>query len=246
MNFKALPKIDARYWVAISIASMCGTNLGDLFPDVFKLGTPVALIILGVCFIGLNLIDRASKSGNEAFYWLTILVVRAAATQIADFSVEQRHWAYFPVAAVLACMLVGLVAIHARTRGPEKERTLPRTSGWYWITMLTAGALGTIVGDGLGHAFGPMTTGVPISVVSATLALAIVLYVRRRLQPGAGASYWLAIVTVRWWGTNAGDILAFVTSLVVSLAVTGLALAAVLLIWRPGPGAGDKVTIAGR
>ncbi len=109
----------------------------------------------------------------------------------------------------------------------------PPTNGFYWLTMLTAGALGTVIGDGVGHAFSPVGVGVPVSAGMATIALALILGARRRMAWTSAASYWVAVVAVRWWGTNVGDILAFLTlGLLVSLTVTGLAMAVTLFFWR--------------
>ena len=236
MQLKITPTVGARYWVAISIASMCGTNFGDFFPDILKIGTAAAMAILAVLFAALVLIDRASNRGSEAFYWLSILVVRAAATQVADFSIGQAHLSYLLVAAVLAALLAALVVLRHRASGPKAATgDLPPTNGWYWFTMLTAGALGTVMGDGLGHSLGPVSTGVPLSAAMATVALALILIARSRFALASAPSYWVAVVAVRWWGTNTGDIFAFVATLMVSMAVTGVAMALVLLLWKQRP-----------
>ena len=54
------------------------------------------------------------------------------------------------------------------------------------------------------------------------------LAIRARLNWTFGASYWIAIVAVRWWGTNTGDISKYLTSLPVSMAVTAAGMAALL------------------
>ena len=234
MQLRITPQIGPRYWVAILIASACGTNCGDFLPGVLKLGTGTGLLVLVALFSALVLAERLPRRGSEAFYWLAILVVRAAATNVADFSIEQAHLGYLPVSAVLAVLLAGLLWVAAgRTVAGSPTGGLPPTDGFYWFTMLTAGALGTVIGDGFAHAFGPVRTGAFISVGMATVALSLILGVRGRLLWTSAASYWVAVVAVRWWGTNVGDILAFlVLGLLVSLTLTGLALALTLLFWR--------------
>ncbi len=240
MQLKITPKVNSRYWCAILIASMCGTNLGDFFPDVLHISTGVGLIIQMLMFIGIVLIDRASRRGSEAFYWLAILTVRAAATNIADFSIDTEHFGYIAVSAVFAFLLAILIAIH-RSSGPKDSTgDLPPTNGFYWFTMLTAGALGTVVGDGIGHAFSSVQIGVPISAAMGTLALTIILGIRARMVWVSAASYWVAVVAVRWWGTNVGDILAFFMTLSVSMIGTGIALALTLFLWREPKAALNK------
>ena len=236
MQLKMTPRINVRYWIAISIASMCGTNFGDFFPDVLHIETAAAMAVLAILFAALVVIDGAIRRGGEAFYWLSILVVRAAATQLADFSIGQAHLSYSLVTGVLAALLVALVILqHRASRSKSATVDLPPTNGCYWFTMLTAGALGTVVGDGLGHSFGPVSTGVPLSAAMATVVLAAILIARNRFALASTSNYWLAVVAVRWWGTNTGDIFAYVSSLIVSMVATGAVMALVLLLWRQRP-----------
>ncbi|MBB5060884.1 putative membrane-anchored protein [Granulicella aggregans] len=232
MQFKVTPKVGPRYWTAISIASICGTNLGDYVPDVLKMDPGTGLLLLAVVFAGLVIVDRLSKRGSEAFYWLAILTVRAAATNIADFSIGKAHLAYTLVATVVTLLLCFLVALQLRVTPRSSTGDLPPTSGFYWLCMLTAGTLGTVIGDGLGHSFSSVSIGVPMSAGLSTVVLATLLGVRARTVLNSIVSYWIVVVAVRWWGTNVGDILAFVMSLSLSLVVSGLLLALTLVLWR--------------
>ena len=232
MQLRITPKVGPRYWTAILIASMCGTNFGDVFPDILKLSTGIGLLILIALFATIVLAERMTMHGSEIFYWLSILVVRAAATNIADFSIGEAHLGYGLVAEVLAAILAGFI-LEQRNAGPKASAgDLPPTNGLYWVTMLTAGALGTIMGDGIGHSFGPVSLGVPVSAGMATFAMAVLLGVRGRFHWTTPVAYWITVVAVRWWGTNSGDMLAFFIGLTVSMAVTGIALAMILLLWR--------------
>lgn len=241
MQLKMTPRVGARYWTAISIASMCGTNFGDFFPDIFHIGTATAMTILAALFAAIVLIDWISARGSEAFYWLSILVVRAGATQIADFSIGQAHLSYLLVTVMLAALLIALVVLRHRASGPKATTgDLPPTNGWYWFTMLTAGALGTVIGDGLGHSFGAVSTGVPLSAAMGTVVLALILIARSRFVLASASNYWAAVVAVRWWGTNTGDIFAFVASLMVSMGVTAIVMSLVLLFWKQRPTERDE------
>jgi uncharacterized membrane-anchored protein len=232
MQLKITLNLGPRYWTVIMIASICGANFGDVLPDILKLSTGLGLLVEIAMFAAIILADRMTRHSNEAFYWLSILVVRAAATNIADFSIAKAHFGYAPVAVTLAALLAGLILVH-RGLGPKASTgTLPPTNGCYWFTMLTAGALGTIMGDGIGHSFGPVTLGVPISAGAAMLAMALMLGAQAALKWPTAVAYWITVVVVRWWGTNFGDMLAFFLGLPVSMAVTGAALAVVLFVWR--------------
>lgn len=232
MQFKVTPKVGPRYWTAISIASICGTNLGDFVPDVLKMNAGAGLLLLALVFTILVIMDRFSKRGSEAFYWLAILTVRAAATNIADFSIGKAHLTYSVVAAVLAVLLSVLIALQRRSAPRSSSADLPPTGSFYWISMLTAGTLGTVIGDGLGHAFSSVGVGVPISAGISTVVLATLLGVRARMVLTSAVSYWITVVAVRWWGTNVGDIFAFLATLPISLVLSGILMAITLLLWR--------------
>ncbi|WP_426440138.1 hypothetical protein [Bradyrhizobium genosp. P] len=211
---------------------MLGTNLGDLFPDILKLGSSVSLLAQTVIFFVIILVEHKTRNGSEAVYWLALLTVRAAATNIADLSVERAHLGYIPISGGLAALLAALVSLRRRTAPKYSTGDLPATDGLYWFTMLTAGALGTVIGDGVGHAFSSVQISVPISAVTATVALVLIFSIRARMAAAPAASYWIAVAAVRWWGTNVGDILAFLLTLPVSIVATGAVLTFILCFWR--------------
>ena len=231
MHFKIVPAIGPRYWVGIMIASICGANIGDFIPDVLKLSDLGRLLMLALIFAVIALANHRSRHGNEALYWLAILVVRAAATNLADLGIHRTHLDYITVSACLAALLVAILALR---RAPSLQPVVPRTNGLYWLAMLAAGTLGTVLGDGMGHMIHPITVGVPISAIIATGAVALILAQKTRLDmASAGAAgYWAAIVAIRTWGTNFGDIAAFFLSLPVSMMLSGLLLAGMLIVWR--------------
>ena len=235
MLLRMSPKVGIRYWVSILIASMLGTNLGDFLPDVVGLSALAGMYVRALAFAAIVILDRLPPHGSEAFYWLAILVVRAAATIVADFAIDREHFGYMPVSLVFGALLSAFVLVHQRGGSKSTNGDLPPTDGFYWATMLVAGSLGTVIGDGMGHAFGPAQIGVPISALLATFFLVAFLGARHRLNWATTASYWIAVVGVRWCGTNAGDILKFLLSIWVSMAITGGALTMLLVLWRSRP-----------
>lgn len=210
--------------------------MGDFIPHVLKLSDWGGLLMLALIFAVIVLANQWSRRGHEALYWLAILVVRAAATNLADLGIGRAHLDYVTVSACLAALLVAILALRRASSLQPVTCGLPRTNGLSWLAMLTAGTLGTVLGDGMGHMIHPVTVGVPISAIIATGAVAILLGQKTRLDRAStgAASYWAAIVTIRTWGTNFGDIAAFFLSLPVSMMLSGLLLAGTLIVWR-GP-----------
>jgi uncharacterized membrane-anchored protein len=233
MHFKIVPPIGARYWVGITIASVCGANLGDATVDLLELGDSARLAALGLAFAVVALTNQWSSRGNELHYWLAILVVRAAATSLADIGVGYAHASYATLSVLTAAVLGALLAL--RNAFISKRETLQASyaDGSYWGAMLLAGTLGTIIGDGIGHAIHPVTVGVPISAMITGVAVAFILGARRRREASVGtATYWGGIVAIRAFGTNVGDVMAYLLSLPVSIGISALLLATTLTMWH--------------
>ncbi|WP_321937502.1 hypothetical protein [Paraburkholderia sp. J8-2] len=228
MQLKITPIVHARYWAAICVASMCGTNLGDIIPHYLGLQTAAGLLLTTVLFALVMLAERFSTTGSEMFYWAAILIVRAAATDIADGLVEHAHLGYLAAGVILLGIFI--FAVWQARNGMRS--TVPSINGVFWFAMLSAGALGTVVGDAGAHMFGPVIASAPISVALASIALVLVLAARARNIWASATSYWIAVVVVRWWGTNMGDMSTHVLSLAVSGGATLLVLLATLLLWR--------------
>src|SRR5436853_7742351 len=81
---KTLPAIAPRYWTAILVASMAGANTGDFFSHDLHLGHTRGLLPLALAFALVLWAERRAKAASEAYYWLAIIVVRTAATNLAD------------------------------------------------------------------------------------------------------------------------------------------------------------------
>lgn len=231
MQLRITPPTDCRYWAALLVASMCGANLGDVFPDLLHFQAPPSLAILLALFLSVLTLEAMARRGGEFYYWLVLLIVRAAATSIADFAIASAHLGYLVTAGMAAVALALLIAFRKRST-PLAPSGRMRADGLFWLTMLVAGTLGTLIGDGFGHAFGSVVFSVPISATIATVALMIVLASWLTFSFRSTIAFWCAIVVVRWWGTNVGDILAFVVGLSTSLTVTAVALAGMLAVWR--------------
>lgn len=226
------PSIDARYWTAISIASVFGANLGDFASHILHLGHWRGLAPLAVLAAGVFVLERRSKVATELFYWLLILLVRTAATNLADLLTHEFKLGYAAVIAVLAALLAGVVALNAsKAKGPGG---LPAVDGQYWAAMLIAGTLGTAAGDGIA---GQLGLGVALASVLLAAVTGVAFYLRARPGFQVLAFYWATIVLVRTTGTTIGDLAAHSGGLVVSTVATGCVFAAVLAFWRPRPGA---------
>ncbi len=232
MRFRHVPRIDARYWIAITLASVLGANLGDFSSHVLGLGHVRGLPVLAVVFVAIVLAERTARIATEAFYWAAIVTLRTAATNLADLATHDLKLGYVPFILVLAALLLAMVAALARRPGPLPDDGRPDAGGLYWLTMLVAGTLGTALGDVTADQAGLVPAALCWSVIWAATLSGMV----RRAGQGVGR-YWMTIVVVRTVGTNAADLIAgqdgLALGLPVGTSVSAACLVVVLLAW-PG------------
>jgi uncharacterized membrane-anchored protein len=208
MRYANVPAVGSRYWTAISLASVFGCNLGDFVSLYLHWGHWLGLFPLAIVFAVLIFGERHSTRATEAWYWTVVIVLRTAATNLADLATHTFKWPYPRV-------ILGLVVIQALVVAPVLPRLVPTdidrtgrpaTDGWYWMSLLAAGALGTAIGDWVAEDL-HLGTGVGTVVLSALFV--IILAMGSRSGWSTKASYWLSIIAVRSAGTTAGDWLAF-------------------------------------
>jgi uncharacterized membrane-anchored protein len=241
MQRQNLPAIDARYWAAIVAASMCGANTGDFVSHILHLGHIRGLPPLALIFGLVLLAERWSKRATVLYYWLAIIVLRTAATNLADLATHDLKLGYIAVEAGLAGLMI-LVLLTDRARGEAtpraqtfdgQRRNLPAADARYWIVMLAAGTLGTALGDWVADELG---LGVGWGSVVLVAVLGIVLLVSTRFGRMTKPWYWLSIVAARTAGTTLGDFVAsrhgLNLGLPLSTSCTALLFVGILVLWK--------------
>src|SRR4051812_37640740 len=79
-------EVTHSYWVAMLAASAFGTNVGDLWAEIVLPGRLTSLVtLLTVCFAAVWY-HRRTAWRTEAGYWVAIVAMRAAATNVADIT----------------------------------------------------------------------------------------------------------------------------------------------------------------
>src|SRR5580692_11648425 len=246
-----VPFLGLRYWIALCLASIFGANMGDFFAHNLGLGHVAGLPFLAIAFALVFVLERFDRTAHEAFYWLAIVVVRTAATNLADFFAGDlrlpRPWVMAGLAAVLALSVAAAWQLSWRKLSwrnavdkADARSNLLRADSGYWLAMLIAGTLGTVMGDFFSHDL-HLGNAVASLVLSALLAPFLFVGARRLLW--SLPFYWTTIVMVRAAGTVVGDLLAArnALGLALSTAATGLLFIGFLILWRASKA--DKIPV---
>src|SRR5580698_9356913 len=136
MRYSNVPTVGARYWTAISLASVFGCNLGDFVSLYLHWGHWRGLVPLAVVFAVLVGCERRFTHTTEAWYWAVVIVLRTAATNVADLATHTWEWPYPWVIASLEALQV-LFILPALPRLAVAGRDgdgRPATDGWYWLS----------------------------------------------------------------------------------------------------------------
>lgn len=228
-----VPAAGSRYWVALSIASVFGANTGDFIARYLHLGHVGGLPVLALLLALILFAERRDRSVHQAYYWMAVIVVRTAATNLADFGASDLKLGRPGLIVALAVLLAAaLVFTPPAKTAPQRHWPfgLPNTDAKYWLAMLIAGTLGTAIGDQMSFTSG-------LGTLNASLiegAVLVALLGAGRMGPLANLwFYWLTVVAVRSAGTSFGDYLAHdVFGLAMSTLVTGVVFVLTLLVWR--------------
>lgn len=231
-----MPRVDARYWASITMASIFGTNLGDFYAHESGLGIVPGVAILAALAGMAFLAERRDQGSHEFYYWLVIIIIRTGATNIADYLAFAVHIPAIPLSIALGAGIAVLAAWMAMTESRaeiEANRGLPDTDGKYWVAMLFAGVFGTVLGDVCSHYYTEAHAAIGLG-----LLLAVILLGRWQGVVAAIPGYWLTVSVARTAGTAMGDWLAenkiFDIGLTVSTFITGLVFVGILVMWRSG------------
>jgi uncharacterized membrane-anchored protein len=73
---------------------MCGANTGDFLSHNLHLGHWRGLAPLAVVFLLIVWAERRARIATEAYYWLAIIVLRTAATNLADLATHDFGLGY--------------------------------------------------------------------------------------------------------------------------------------------------------
>jgi uncharacterized membrane-anchored protein len=243
---RSLPRINAIYWVTLIAASIFGTNTGDYVSDEMGIGHLSGLPWLAVLMAAILLAERVLKLGVPLLFWLAIITVRTAATNIGD-AFHDFHLGFAVSLPVISLAFVLAVAIYRVRGGGIAENGAAKVDWAYWLCMMMAGAWGTILGDFTSFGLTTPPLFPPMATVCLSVLMALIFVGGAKGRLLNGWYYWLAVGMVRAAGTAAGDALAHALegkshSLLPALAISGGIFFA-LVLWFYTRGQKDNVVL---
>jgi len=242
MQDRHVPYLASHYWVALGVASVAGANSGDFVAEYLGIGHVRGLPVLALALAAILIGERHDRAIHTAWYWLAVVLIRLAATNLADFlTVDLRLgrpltlaglavllFAIFPMARSEARLLMASVMM-AR----PLKRARPMTDAGYWSALVVASTLGSVLGDWCAIAL--ELGAVRASVLLVGLA-AVAFIVQITGWIGRLRLYWITIVLLLAAGTTIGDMMARDPSLNLGLPLATMisigSMAFVVGLWR--------------
>src|SRR3954465_4351238 len=83
-QMRSLPRVDIRYWFALSAASIFGTNTGDFVAGYLHIGHLAGLPWVLAAFAAVLVLERVSPVKTPMWFWAAIITMRTAATNVGD------------------------------------------------------------------------------------------------------------------------------------------------------------------
>jgi len=214
MQDRHVPYLAPHYWVVLSIASVAGANTGDFVSEYLGIGHVRGLPVLVLALMAILMAERREFRLHTTWYWLAVVTIRTASTNLADFLTVDLHlgrpatlaglavmlFAIFPMARSEARLLMSSVMM-ARPYG----RARPMTDAGYWSALIVASTLGSVLADWC-------NTGLGLGGLRASLLLVVAAALVFALHTTNWISrlrlYWITIVVLLAAGTTLADLLA--------------------------------------
>lgn len=112
-------RADAGYWISMFIAGTLGTVIGDYCSHDLRLDDGGAALLLSPILGLLFVIARGGLLRSLWFYWLTVVMVRAAGTAVGDF-VSGRKLLGLPLSTLVTGALFVALLATLKERAPSK------------------------------------------------------------------------------------------------------------------------------
>lgn len=188
--------VSLSFWILKIVTTTVGDLSGDALSITLNLGYVNALIVALAAIGTLLLAQFLAKRYHPVLYWALVLLSSNVGAEFSDTVDRALHWGTPAGAGVLLACLVVTLGVWFVRRGelgvyPIKERL---DEVFYWLAVIFANSLGSVLGDLLGDRLGLGVMG-GVAVNAGVLAVLALLYYRTRTN--RGLLFWTAFVFSR-------------------------------------------------
>ncbi|MEV0466999.1 hypothetical protein AB0I30_21370 [Nocardia tengchongensis] len=200
-----VPEVSALFWL-IKILS---TGMGETFSDFLVNSLPPELAVGGglLLLIGSLWWQFRTPRYRVWTYWTAVVMVSIVGTMVADI-VDFVLGIPLPASTfAFALVLAGILGLWFRSEKTLSIHSITtrRREGFYWATVMTTFALGTVAGD---LTAATLHLGYLPSAVLFAVAIAVPAAAHRWFGMGAVTAFWSAYVVTRPLGASITDWLA--------------------------------------
>jgi uncharacterized membrane-anchored protein len=199
MNHSRLDKVarvGAAFWLLKVLTTTVGDVSGDALSQALHLGYAPSLLVAALLSAALLLAQWRSRRWRPVLYWAVMLAASAFGAELSDTLARALHWGSAATAGALAAALLATcTAWRMHSGGPRVDTVrAPGDEGFYWLAVLLADSLGSVLGDLLGDSFGLGLLG---SSAAFGVVLLLLLALRNATRANRGALFWTAFVFSR-------------------------------------------------
>lgn len=199
-----VPEIRLHFWICTLTATALGQAGGNALSASIGLDYLLGALLLSALYVGAVAAQIKATQFQPTLYWATMLAAAMLGKAVVEMAVHWSAMGYAGTAALLAMLLLGTLAAWWRATGSvavDNVRT-PLDESHYWLAILLAQCLGTVLDDGAGATLALGPAGVT-HVVAGLLLLLMLIYVKTRIP--ATLVFWVAFVLTRPLGGALGD-----------------------------------------
>jgi uncharacterized membrane-anchored protein len=197
VQFRADRYVPWIYWLTVVLISIVGTlitdNLTDGYHVALTLSTAVFSVLLAITFAAWYRSERTLSVHSivtrrrESFYWLTILFTFALGTAAGDLLQEKTGWSLEALAALWACAIALITAIHFALKARldvDQRRHASNAVVAFWLAYIMTRPLGASLGDLLTTPTTDTPAGLglgtnQVSIVFAAIIIGLVAYLTK-------------------------------------------------------------------
>ncbi|CAM3592168.1 membrane protein [Flavobacterium gelidilacus] len=199
-------EITLLFWLMKIVATTLGETLGDFISMTLNLGYSTGILITGIFFLVVLLIQLKYKNYKPIIFWLVIIATTTLGTEISDFIDRSLHLGYTYGSLLLFFGLITTLYFWFKKYNNlnvspiiEKNKEI-----LFWTAVLFSNSLGTAFGDYLGDAIG-LSYLQGALITAAIIVIVVLLHYFTKLNEVF--LFWLAFVFTRPFGATFGDFL---------------------------------------